>query len=149
MQKEFIPIPIAGTVVKLEDLKDEIFARKVLGQGFAVKFTGSRLVSPLDGTVIATFPTGHAYIVRRDDGLEVLMHVGLNSAKLPAAFKTCVKKYQKVKKGDVLTEVDPDLFADRTAYCPVTFSNPQIEVIVDRYQESVPELCGDAVRALY
>ena len=149
MQKEFIKTPIDGTVIRLEEINDEVFSKKVLGEGFAIMFTGTELRSPFDGTVIATFPTGHAFLVRRDDGLEVLMHCGLSSAKMPQAFEAQVKKYQKVKAGDVLTKVKPDLFTDEQRICPVVFSKPDLEAIVVKTNVETKALDETAVKVVY
>lgn len=128
MKTEFFPVPIEGQLLSINEVPDEVFSKKVLGDGFAIKFTGEKLLSPFDGTVIATFPTGHSVIIRRDDGLEVLMHVGLSSAKLTQAFVCHVKKYQKISKGQLLIEVKNEYFDDKTNFCPIVFSTPEIKV---------------------
>ncbi len=149
MKKEYLPLPLDGTPVELESLNDGMFSAGTLGQGFAIRFTGTRLVSPFDGTVIAAFPTGHAFIVRRADGLEVLMHVGINSAKKPEAFSCRVKKYQQVKKGEVLTEVKPELFDADSRYCPVVFSAPQLEPILLKAGMECRALDETAVKIIF
>ena len=148
MKRENITLPISGTLVNLNQVSDKLFASGALGKGFAIKFDGKELRSPIDGIVIATFPTGHSYMVRRDDGLEILIHVGLSSSKMKNAFKTQVEKYQAIKKGDLLTLVDPSYFKDEQAYCPVVFSMPDVEVILDKENEHLT--CGtEAVRIIW
>ena len=149
MHKEFIALPLTGKVLSLKHVPEEHFASGSLGPGFAVQFSGDKLYAPFDGTVIATFPTGHAFILRRADGLELLMHVGIGSAKLPQAFSAQVKKYQQVECGEVLTLIKPQFFDDATAYCPVVFSNPEIEVMVLREGQELAALSADAVKVLY
>lgn len=149
MKKEMFALPITGTLVKLSDVPEKVFADGTLGQGFAVKFTGRYLFSPISGTVIASFPTGHAFIVRRDDGLEVMMHVGIGSAKCPEAFSARVEKYETVTKGQVLTEVKEGFFDDSTAYCPVVFSLPDIEVVLLKEGDKLEALDDSAVRVIY
>ncbi len=149
MKREYIAVPIEGTLVKLEEVPESTFASGTLGAGFAIKFTGKQLMSPISGTVIATFPTGHAFIVRREDGLELMIHVGINSAKKPEAFRAQVKKYQQVTQGQVLTLVDPKMFPEGVNYCPVVFSLPEIEVILAKEGQQVTPMQEDAVRIAY
>lgn len=149
MKKEMFALPITGTLIKLSDVPEKVFADGTLGQGFAIRFTGRYLVSPISGTVIASFPTGHAFIVRRDDGLEVMMHVGIGSARCEGAFSARVEKYASVTRGQVLTEVKEGFFDNRTAYCPVVFSLPDIEVVLLKAGEKLEALDDSAVRVIY
>lgn len=151
MKKEFIALPLSGSVIQLKDVPEPAFAEGRLGHGFAVQFGAEAdgLYSPIDGVVIAAFPTGHAYIVRRSDGLELLIHTGIDSAKLPEAFEPRVKKYDTVKAGQLLTLIKPQYFKPETAYCPVVFNEPELEVIIEKPGESLPALDKTAVRIIY
>lgn len=122
--------PMSGEIIKLENIPDENFASKDLGDGFAVKISGETVVSPFNGTVIVALKAGHASIIRREDGLEVLIHIGLNSANKPQAFRPQVKKYQKVKQGEVLSYVDKTKLGteDKDLISPVVFSNPSVKI---------------------
>ena len=77
------------------------------------------------------------------------MHCGLSSAKMPQAFEAQVKKYQKVKAGDVLTKVKPDLFTDEQRICPVVFSKPDLEAIVVKTNVETKALDETAVKVVY
>ena len=153
MKKESFTQPITGTVEPLSAVGDEVFAKKLLGPGYAISFSGTQLLSPFAGTVIATFPAGHAFIVRRADGLEVLMHVGVNSAHRDEAFQAQVQKYQKVEAGQVLTVVKPELFEPAQRWCMVVFSNPDLEVILEDHTNEPPKEVAAgtsaAVRIIY
>ena len=122
--------PMSGELVSLEQIPDENFSDGSLGVGFGVKITGEAVVSPFDGVVLVALKAGHAFIVKREDGLEALIHIGLNSADKPQAFRAQVKKYQKVKQGEVLTYVDTAALGstDKDLISPVVFSNPNVKI---------------------
>lgn len=128
MKTESFYMPCKGQPLAIEELKDDNFATGNLGPGFAIKLSGSTLHAPFDGVVIACFPSGHAFIIRRADGYECLMHVGVRSHTLSQAFKSDIVKYQKVKQGDVLTKFDLSMFNEDNRYCPIVFSNPSTKV---------------------
>lgn len=101
--------PAGGQLLLLEQTNDEVFAKKVLGDGFAVDITEGAIVAPADGTVAAAFDTGHAVGIRTADGLEILIHIGIDTVALRGeGFHLCVKQGQAVKKGQLLVEVDID-----------------------------------------
>lgn len=101
--------PASGHLLPLEKVKDEVFAGKVLGDGFAVDITDGTIVAPVDGVVAAAFDTGHAVGIRTEDGQEVLIHIGIDTVELAGeGFCLHVKQGQSVKKGQVLVEVDMD-----------------------------------------
>ena len=127
--KNFV-IPMSGQLVTLADVPDETFSQKTLGDGFAIKLDGEVLVSPISGVVIAAFPTGHAFIIRDENGVEVLIHIGLNSASKSEAFRIQIKKYQEVKQGDVLVDIDKSKLGETDAdlISPLVFANPDIKI---------------------
>lgn len=139
MIEKFI-IPFSGKLLSLEQVPDVNFSQKRLGEGFAIKFDDNKVISPFTGVVIAAFPTGHAFIIRRKDGLEVLIHLGLNSANKPEAFQMQVEKYQTVKQGDVLVRVNKDLLAsqsDMDLISPIVFGNPNINVQLHKLNQNL------------
>ncbi|OOF58029.1 PTS sugar transporter subunit IIA [Rodentibacter myodis] len=130
LNEQFI-IPMTGSLLHLEQVPDKHFSDKSLGEGFAIKLSGEVVVSPISGIVIAAFPSGHAFIIRREeDGLEVLVHIGLDSVRHEGAFRPQVQKYARVKQGDVLTYVDKSKFTDNenALISPIVFSNPNIQI---------------------
>lgn len=99
--------PLAGTVIPLSDVNDQTFAAGLLGQGVAVEPTGDRVIAPADAKIEAIFPTGHAVALHTDTGLDVLIHVGLDTVKLDGKhFKVHAAVGDQVKQGDTLIEFD-------------------------------------------
>lgn len=107
--KKIIASPAKGEVVPLKEVPDPTFAEGMLGQGVAVKLTEGRIISPVDGTVVSIFPTKHAIGLESADGVEVLIHVGINTVQLGGKyFELAVNDGQQVKKGDLLLTCDLD-----------------------------------------
>jgi len=101
--------PVDGTVVPLAEVPDAAFADASLGKGVAIRPTSGAVYAPFDGTVVAAFPTGHAIGLRGVDGVELLIHVGLDTVKLGGQhFTLKVQSGAEVKAGDLLLEFDGD-----------------------------------------
>ncbi len=99
--------PVAGKLVPLSEVSDPTFSDEILGQGAAVIPSENQFVSPVDGTVTTVFPTGHAVALTSSDGVEVLLHIGLDTVKLNGKhFTIHAEEGQQVKKGDLLLEAD-------------------------------------------
>ena len=98
---------LVGTVVPLVDVKDPTFSSGALGAGTAVEPTEGKLYAPADGKITVAFPTGHAYGLRTEDGLDLLMHIGMDTVELDGKhFEPKVAKGDTVKRGDVIAEFD-------------------------------------------
>ena len=98
---------LVGTVVPLVDVKDPTFSSGALGVGIAVEPTEGKLYAPADGKITVAFPTGHAYGLRTEDGLDLLMHIGMDTVELDGKhFTPKVAKGDTVKRGDVIAEFD-------------------------------------------
>ena len=105
---EFVS-PATGKIIPIDQVEDETFASKILGDGFAVELTDGEVIAPFDGEVTAAFPTGHAYGLKRADGLECLIHIGLDTVELNGeGFEALVESGQEVKKGDPMLKLDLD-----------------------------------------
>ena len=98
---------LVGTVVPLVDVKDPTFSSGALGAGIAVEPTEGKLYAPADGKITVAFPTGHAYGLRTEGGLDLLMHIGMDTVELDGKhFTPKVAKGDTVKRGDVIAEFD-------------------------------------------
>lgn len=104
---------LVGTVVPLVDVKDPTFSSGALGAGIAVEPTEGKLYAPADGKITVAFPTGHAYGLRTEDGLDLLMHIGMDTVELDGqCFTPKVAKGDTVKRGDVIAEFDMPAIKD-------------------------------------
>lgn len=115
-----------GQVVGLEQVKDPVFAQKMMGDGFAVEPANGNIVSPVSGTVSSIFPTKHAFGIVTEAGLEVLVHIGLDTVSLEGKpFTVHVAEGQKVAAGDLLVTADLDAIraAGRETSTVVVFTN--------------------------
>ena len=124
--KKAVVSPLKGTLVKLSDLKDEAFASGMLGDGVAIEPAEGVLYAPADGVISAFFPTGHAVGMTADNGLELLMHVGMDTVQLEGkGFQPLVKTGDRVKKGQKLLEFDMELIrnAGYSLVTPVLVAN--------------------------
>ena len=118
-----------GQVVALEQVKDPVFAQKMMGDGFAVEPANGNIVSPVSGTVSSIFPTKHALGLVTEAGLEVLVHIGLDTVSLEGKpFTVHVAEGQKVAAGDLLVTADLDAIraAGRETSTIVVFTNGDV-----------------------
>jgi len=101
--------PVSGKIIDLAEVKDEVFANKMVGDGIAVEPSEGLIVAPFDGKIKQLFPTGHAVVFESKEGLAVLVHIGLDTVNLNGkGFKILVKEGQKVRAGDAIVEFDID-----------------------------------------
>ena len=127
--------PMTGTLVPMKDVPDEVFASGALGEGIAILPTDGKVVAPCDGVVAQMMDTRHAIGIVGDNGVEILIHVGLDTVELHGTpFKYHVKADQEVKKGDLLLTADLDAVtkAGKKLYTPVIVTNS------DDYTEITP-----------
>ena len=132
--------PMAGTTVALSDVADEAFAAGALGPGIAVSPAASAVVvAPCDGKVSVAFPTGHAYGIKSASGIQVLIHIGMDTVKLEGkGFTPRVAKGDVVKRGDVLAEVDWDVIRE-AGYDTIT---PMVVTNKKKFGEITPAAPG-------
>ena len=102
-----------GTIVPLENVEDDVFSQKILGEGIAIEPAEGRLYAPCDGTVESVFDTKHAVNIVSSDGAEILLHIGIDTVQLGGkVFTAHVSDGDKIKKGDLLISFDPDGIKD-------------------------------------
>ena len=124
-EKEFA-MPLDGKIIPLFEVPDEVFAQGMMGAGFGIIPTGDTVYSPFDGKVVSVFPTKHAIGLVTDTGIEVLIHVGLDTVKLKGkGFDLLVEEGQLLQSGDALLKLDlAYLGANSTSMItPVIFTN--------------------------
>ncbi|GHU51008.1 PTS glucose transporter subunit IIABC [Clostridia bacterium] len=121
-----ISSPLEGELIPLSEVPDDVFAGEILGKGAAVIPTVGVVKAPFDGTVTSVAETSHAIGITSDDGVEVLIHVGVDTVKLGGkGFSIKVKEDDKIKKGDILNEFDIALIkeAGYPVVTPVIITN--------------------------
>ncbi|MCJ1993972.1 PTS transporter subunit EIIC [Lactococcus piscium] len=101
--------PLTGQVKDITTIEDDVFSSGMLGQGIAIESTDGQVLSPVDGVVTSVFPTKHAIGVTSDDGVEILIHIGMDTVSLNGeGFESFVKQNDRVQKGDLMLRVDLD-----------------------------------------
>jgi glucose-specific phosphotransferase system IIA component len=121
--------PIEGKVIDLDQVPEGAFSGRLLGDGFAIVPTGNKVYSPVNGEVVVLFPTKHAIVILTEEGLEVLIHIGINTASLKGeGFTAHVEKGTKVKKGDLLITFDIQLVekSGKSIISPVIITNMNV-----------------------
>lgn len=114
-----VAAPIAGQLINIASVNDPVFSSGMMGQGVAIEPTDNRVLAPADGEVTVAYATHHAYGLKTTDGVEVLIHIGIDTVNLDGkGFESQVTQGQQVKKGDVLGTFDKQIIVD--AGYPVT-----------------------------
>lgn len=137
--------PMLGKLKKLEEVNDEAFSSKAMGEGFAIEPLQNSIFSPIDGTVEFAFPTKHAVGLKANDGMEILIHVGVDTVSLNGeGFTLHVEQGQKIKQGDLLITADFQSIKDKVPSTDVivVFTN-DISCIVLKAGEQVEKLQKD------
>ncbi|GIM30619.1 PTS glucose transporter subunit IIABC [Clostridium polyendosporum] len=134
IQNDQIVVPMTGKIVELTEVPDEVFASKMMGDGFAIVPTDGLVVSPVDGIVESIFPTKHALTMKASNGRELLIHIGIDTVNLKGeGFDVLVSQGQKVKRGEALVKADIDYIKKnaKSTITPVVFANLSEKEIVD------------------
>lgn len=118
--------PMSGEALTISEVPDQVFSQKMMGDGFAIKPYEGKVVSPVNGKILNIFPTKHAIGIQADNGLEILIHIGIDTVKLQGeGFTQIAEEGQTVKKGDLLMEFDLDYISENatSTITPVIFTN--------------------------
>lgn len=126
--KEFLEFsnPIKGEVVSITEVPDEVFSKKMMGDGFAITPAEGKVFAPVDGEIVNMFPTKHAIGIKSKGGLEILIHFGIDTVNLKGeGFTSYVEQGTEVKRGQKILEVDLDFVKQRTpsVMTPIVFTN--------------------------
>ena len=107
VKQEVLGSPLKGEVIRLSEVKDEAFSKGALGKGVAIEPIEGKIIAPVDGIITAFFPTGHALAITSDNGVEILIHIGMDTVKLEGKyFSPKVKQGDRIKAGQLLLEFD-------------------------------------------
>ncbi len=107
MAKIDVLAPLDGTVVDLESVPDEVFAQKMAGDGVAIAPSGQLAVAPVTGDLVKLFPGGHAFGIAMNDGVELIVHIGLDTVELKGeGFENIATEGQVVKAGTPIVRFD-------------------------------------------
>lgn len=137
-----------GKVLPISEVPDPVFAEKMMGEGFAIDPTSDVIVSPISGTLVQVADTLHAYGIQSDLGVEVLVHVGLDTVNLQGkGFEAKVKIGDAVKKGDPLVKIDREyLIANAPSIViPVIVTNGNMEAYNYDFKGSGNAVAGETV----
>lgn len=125
-KKSKVFAPFDGKVVPLEEVPDDAFSKKIVGDGLAIIPESNELVAPFDGKIEQIFDTKHAFVLCSSDGLQILVHIGINTVNLKGGgFDIKIPSGREIKIGDVIAEVNFDFVAKNgySIYTPLIFMN--------------------------
>ncbi|HEY5482330.1 MAG TPA: glucose PTS transporter subunit IIA, partial [Propionibacteriaceae bacterium] len=142
-----IATAVAGKVISLDDVPDKVFASRALGEGVGIIPSDGTIVAPVSGVLATVAGTGHAYGIKTDDGVEVLIHVGIDTVRLKGeGFTVLVAKGERVTRGEVLGTVDLEVIK-AAGYDPTTMvvvtNTKNLTAVTPRTGEDV--VVGDSV----
>lgn len=133
-----IVAPVTGIFEKLEELSDPVFSKRMMGRGFAIEAKNETIVSPIDGFVSSIFPTKHALGIKTKSGIELLVHVGIDTVELNGeGFDIKVQEGQKVKAGNTLMNIDFVVFEKnhKPKDVIIVFPDYQNEILIPKFEE--------------
>ena len=130
-----------GEVIPTEKIPDDVFSRGILGRGYGIKPENGKIVSPVDGIVEVVTDTSHAYTVKNSDGLQILIHIGVDTVSLEGkGFNPCVREGQRVKTGDTLCICDLEKIKQRgipTDTAVLITNDEDAEIVNCKYGKSM------------
>lgn len=129
-----------GQVKPISEVKDPVFSQKMMGDGFAVSPENNAVFAPVEGTVIAVFPTKHAMTFKTSDGVDVLVHIGLDTVSLDGeGFNILVSENQEVTPQTQIAEVDFDLLKEKGLETDIIVALPDSGAVIDKLQLGVTD----------
>lgn len=140
-----IKAPLSGEIVPIEAVPDVVFAEKLVGDGIAIKPSGDVMVAPCDGTIGKIFETNHAFSMESNDGLEVFVHLGLDTVNLGGeGFTRIAEEGKQVKAGEPIIGFDLELLKEKapSVITPVVISN--MDVVKELNKMSGPVTEGES-----
>jgi PTS system glucose-specific IIA component len=128
MKKKKVKIirPVKGNIVEISEVPDVAFSQKMLGDGFAIIPTEEMIKAPVSGQIVQIFPTNHAFGIRTEEGLEILIHIGIDTVELNGeGFERQLEPEQYVKVGDPIIKVDLEYIKSKgkNTITPIVFTS--------------------------
>ncbi|MDH6364993.1 PTS system beta-glucosides-specific IIC component [Enterococcus sp. PF1-24] len=140
-QRITLASPVTGNVLPLSEVKDEVFASGAMGKGLAIQPTEGAVYAPVSGEITTIFPTGHAIGITSTDGIELLIHIGMDTVELEGeGFEALVKTGDKINQGDLLVKFDQALITEKgySTVTPIVVTNTASYLdVLDLSQDSV------------
>lgn len=134
--------PVSGKVMPLSEVPDPVFAEKLAGDGMAIMVEGDTVVAPADGELTLVFKTKHAFAMTLENGLEILVHIGLETVSLDGeGFEQLVEQGTKVKAGTPLIKINRDFILSKG----LSLATPVLITNVDAAKSITPVESGNAV----
>ncbi|MDD7758934.1 MAG: PTS glucose transporter subunit IIA [Aerococcus suis] len=135
-----VSAPVAGEVIPLKDVNDEVFSNELVGKGMAIRPSDGTIYAPVVGTVEVTYASNHAFGFKSDSGIEVLIHIGLETVDMSGeGFKAFCEQEDRVKCNDKICEFDRDLIKskgyDDTVTVVITNTDTFADVTSDKAGE--------------
>lgn len=121
--------PVSGKILDLSEVPDEIFSKKIAGDGAAIDASGDIIMAPADGELTLVFKTCHAFALTLDNGVEILVHIGIDTVELKGeGFKLLQEQGNRVKKGEPIIKIDKEFIESKgySLITPVLITNPHI-----------------------
>lgn len=147
-KEEILLAPISGRVINLAEVPDQVFSKKIAGDGVGIDSIGNTIVAPADGVVVLIFNTNHAFAMVLDNEIEILVHIGIDTIELEGkGFKRLVEEGTKVKAGEPIIEVDRE-FIEKRGYSlvtPIIITNPDITKEIKYNTDIIAEVGKDTV----
>lgn len=124
--------PIDGKVVSLDAVPDPVFSQRMMGDGVAIETTGDIAYAPADGVITVTIETKHAFGMSLENGMELIVHVGLDTVDAKGeGFEMLVKEHEHVKAGTPIIKINREALKDRNLLTPIVVTNPEVFEFID------------------
>ncbi|SKC82969.1 PTS sugar transporter subunit IIA [Maledivibacter halophilus] len=139
-KKLVLKSPVVGKSIDITEVPDEVFSTKMVGDGIALIPSEGKLYSPVDGKIVNVFPTKHAIGMETQGGIEILIHIGIDTVGMKGeGFTSHIEENQKVNAGDLLMTFDIDLIEEKaqSSIIPVVITNMEKVKSMQCYKEEV------------
>lgn len=127
-RKNQLVAPIDGIVINLSEVPDQVFAERMAGEGIAIEPSGNILVAPADGKLTMIFKTNHAFAITTSEGIEILVHIGLDTVALQGTgFERMAEEGQEIQAGEPIIKINRDEIIEKgySLVTPVLITNPE------------------------